>query len=316
MRHFRHFNPFPGTARGAVMALGKFDGVHRGHQAVIARAGAIAAAEHRRLGVVTFEPHPQSVFRPQDPPFRLTPLRVKAHRLEALGIDLLVTIHFDLDFAQRSPENFVIDVLYKGLGVGHVVTGHDFVFGKARAGDIPLLTKMGEALGFSVSTVGPVTDEDGTIFSATLIREHLVAGRPRAAADLLGRHWEIDGRVEHGDARGRTIGFPTANIPMGDYLRPAPGVYAVRAGIDHAGAVEWHDAVANLGRRPTVDGTDLRFEVHLLDFAGDLYGKLLRVAFVERIRDERKFAGLDELKAQIARDVAGARALHAAEASR
>jgi riboflavin kinase / FMN adenylyltransferase len=312
MRLFRHFSPFPSDARGAVVALGNFDGVHRGHQAVIARSGAVARAEQRPHGVVTFEPHPRAVFRPEDPPFRLTPLRVKAHELEALGVELMISLHFDAGFAQRSAENFVTEVLHRGLGVGHVVSGYDFVFGQGRQGDAALLQRLGQELGFGVTIVSPVASESGSVFSATRIREHLVAGEPKPAAELLGRPWEIDGRVEHGDARGRTIGFPTANISLGDYLRPAAGVYAVRAGIERAGTVEWHDAVANLGTRPTVNGTDLRLEVHLLGFAGDLYGQHLRVAMIDWIRPERKFAGLDELKAQIARDAATARGIHIA----
>ena len=310
MRLFRHFSPFPDDARGAVVALGNFDGVHRGHQAVISRSTAVARSEHRPQGVVTFEPHPRSVFRPQDPPFRLTPLRVKAHQLEALGVELMVSLHFDAAFAQRSAENFVIEVLHDGLGVGHVVTGYDFTFGKDRAGDAALLQRMGAELGFGVTIVPPVSNESGAVFSATRIREHLVAGAPREAAALLGRPWEIDGRVEHGDQRGRTIGFPTANLSLGDYLRPAAGVYAVRAGIERGTVVEWHDAVANIGTRPTVNGTDLRLEVNLFDFDGDLYGEHLRVALIDWLRAERKFSGLDELKAQIARDAAAARAIH------
>jgi riboflavin kinase/FMN adenylyltransferase len=312
MQLFRHFSPFPDDVRGAVVALGNFDGVHRGHRAVLARSGAVARAGRRPHGVVTFEPHPRSLFRPQDPPFRLTPLRVKAMELEALGVDLMVSLHFDADFAERSAENFVTEVLHHGLGVSHVVTGYDFVFGKGRAGDAALLQHLGGVLGFGVTIVPPVASDAGAVFSATRIRELLRAGKPKQAAALLGRPWEIDGRVEHGDARGRTIGFPTANLSLGDYLRPAAGVYAVRAGIDVAGGSVWHDAVANLGTRPTIGGTDLRLEVHLLDFSGDLYGRHLRVALIDWIRAERKFAGLDELKAQIARDAATARALHLA----
>jgi riboflavin kinase / FMN adenylyltransferase len=315
MRLFRHFSPFPGDARGAVMALGNFDGVHRGHQAVIARCGALAHAESRPHGVVTFEPHPRGLFRPQDPPFRLTPFRLKAHLLEALGCDLMVSLHFDAAFARRSAETFVIEVLHQGLGAGHVVIGYDFVFGWGRTGNAALLQRMGLELGFGVTIIEPIAAETGAVYSATRIREHLTAGVPRAAAELLGRDWEIDGRVEPGDQRGRTIGFPTANLGLGEYLRPAPGVYAVRAGIERQGVVEWHDAVANLGTRPTVNGTDLRLEVHLLDFSGDLYGQHLRVALIDWIRAERKFAGLEELKAQIAQDAATARAIHAAEAA-
>ncbi len=313
MRLFRHFHPLPSDARGAVLALGNFDGVHRGHQAVIAEAVRIAAETGRSSGVLSFEPHPRSVFRPQDPPYRLTPMRAKAHAIADLGVELLVNLHFDAAFAERTAENFVTEILHDGLGVAHIVAGYDFVFGHGRRGDAAMLERMGAELGFGVTILTPVSTGAGAIFSSTRIRELLVAGDPRGAAELLGRFWEIEGRVEHGDARGRTIGFPTANVALGDYLRPAPGVYAVRAGIEGPGGVDWHDAVANLGMRPTVGGIDLRLEVHLLDFAGDLYGKHLRTAFVERIRPEQKFAGLDALKAQIARDVETARGIHASE---
>ena len=310
MRIFRHYRDVPASYRGAVVVIGNFDGVHRGHQAGIACSGAIARAQHRLQGVVTFEPHPRAVFRPQDPPFRLTPFRVKIHQLEALGLDVLINLTFNAAFAQHSAEYFVLEVLHRGLGVGHVVSGYDFVFGQGRSGNAALLERMGRELGFGVTIVAPVTSDSGTVFRSTRIRDLLSAGEPKAAAELLGRNWEIEGIVEHGDARGRSIGFPTANLSLGDCLRPAAGVYAVRAGIERAGAVEWHDAVANLGTRPTVGGTDLRLEVHLLDFAGDLYGRHLRVAFVDRIRAEQKFAGLDALKAQIAQDAVTARAIH------
>jgi riboflavin kinase/FMN adenylyltransferase len=312
MRLFRHFDPLPPDARGAVLALGNFDGVHRGHQAVIAATRRIAGDLGAAAGIVTFEPHPRSLFRPDDPPFRLTPLRAKAHALEALGIDLMINLHFDAEFAQRSAEDFVTGILRDGLAARHIVSGYDFVFGHDRLGDAALLERMGATLGFGVTILAPVAGDSGAVFSSTRIRDHLLAGEPRLAAELLGRNWEIEGRVEHGDARGRTIGFPTANVALGDYLRPAPGVYAVRAGIERPGGIDWVDAVANLGMRPTVNGTDLRLEAHLIDFAGDLYGKHLRVALIERIRPEQKFAGLDALKAQIARDVETARAIHQA----
>ncbi len=308
MRIFRHDKVAAGD-RGAVVALGNFDGLHLGHQHVIGEAGAIA----RRLGaphaVLTFEPHPRSVFRPQDPPFRLTPFRVKSRRIEALGVDLLFTLHFDRDFARRSAEDFIAGVLVRGLGARHVVVGYDFVFGHQRVGNPALLAERGAALGFGVDIVAPVAATDGAAYSSTSIRQHLLAGRPREAAALLGRFWEIDGRIERGDQRGRTIGFPTANIFLQDYLRPAAGVYAVRAGLEEGGKTRWLDAVANFGNRPTFGGTDLRLEVHLFDFAGDLYGRHLRVALIDHLRPEIKFSGIDALKAQIAEDAARARTL-------
>jgi riboflavin kinase/FMN adenylyltransferase len=322
MRLFRHYTPLPPDARGAVLALGNFDGVHLGHQAVIGAAGDIARTLGAPHGVLTFEPHPRHVFRPADPPFRLTPFRVKATQIEALGVDVMVTLHFDAEFARRSAEDFVQTVLRDGLGVRHILVGDDFVFGHGRKGTVALLTDMAVSCGFAVTTVPPVALPGtsagagaggiGEVVSSTRVREHLAAGRPTAAAALLGRPWEIDGRVEAGDQRGRTIGFPTANLALGEYLRPAGGVYAVRAGIEEAGRTSWHDAVANLGTRPTVGGTDLRLEVHLFDFAGDLYGRHLRVALVEHLRPEMKFPGLDALKAQIAADSARAREILAA----
>jgi riboflavin kinase / FMN adenylyltransferase len=306
MRVFRHTNASD-DARGAVVAAGNFDGVHLGHQAVLGEAKALARRLDAPFAVLTFEPHPRVVFQPGLPPFRLTPFRAKSRELETLGVDLLFTLHFDLAFAQKTAEEFVAEVLVAGLGIKAVVVGYDFVFGNKRRGTAELLKTEGSKHGFDVKVVAPVSAAGGVVYSSTQIREHLVAGRPREAAALLGRPWEIDGRVDVGDKLGRTIGFPTANIDLADYLRPAPGVYAVRAGIEEGGKTEWHDGAANLGWRPTVGGKDLRLEAHLFDFRGDLYGKHLRVAFIERLRPEQRFAGLDALKAQIAADCQKAR---------
>jgi riboflavin kinase / FMN adenylyltransferase len=306
MRVFRHTNASD-DARGAVVAAGNFDGVHLGHQAVLGEAKALARRLDAPFAVLTFEPHPRVVFQPGLPPFRLTPFRAKSRELETLGVDLLFTLHFDLAFAQKTAEEFVAEVLVAGLGIKAVVVGYDFVFGNKRRGTAELLKTEGSKHGFDVKVVAPVSVSGGVVYSSTQIREHLVAGRPRDAAALLGRPWEIDGRVDVGDKLGRTIGFPTANIDLADYLRPAPGVYAVRAGIEEGGKTEWHDGAANLGWRPTVGGKDLRLEAHLFDFRGDLYGKHLRVAFIERLRPEQRFAGLDALKAQIAADCQKAR---------
>ena len=293
--------------RGAVLAIGNFDGVHLGHQTVIAEARARARAAGTGFAVLTFEPHPRSVFQPGTPPFRLTPFRSKARFLETLGVELLIACHFDLALAQKSAEDFVREILVEGLGARHVVVGYDFVFGNRRRGTAALLRSEGQTHGFGVSVVDPVTGANGAVYASTRIREHLAGGRPRAAQALLGRPWEIDGRVVVGQKLGRTIGFPTANVALGEYLRPLPGVYAVRAGLAEGGATRWYNAAANLGFRPTVSGSDLRLEVNLFDYSGDLYGKRLRVAFVEHLRPEQKFAGLDALKAQIAEDCRRAR---------
>ncbi|MDB5405650.1 MAG: ribF [Rhodospirillales bacterium] len=311
MKVFRNHHHLPETARGAVVALGNFDGIHRGHQAVIGRAAAEASAAGAKLGLLTFEPHPRSVFRPADPPFRLTPFRSKAILLCGLGVDLLFNLRFNKALAARSAEDFVRDILVDGLGIRSAVVGYDFVFGNGRRGTAALLAEMGAKLGFAVEVVAPAGQGE-EVYSSTRIRTLLQSGAPREAAALLGREWQIHGRVEHGDERGRTIGFPTANLTLADYLRPAAGVYAVRAGFDRPGAdpgATWYDGVANFGTRPTFAGTDLRLEVHLFDFAGDLYGRHLRVALVDYIRPERKFAGLDDLKAQIAKDAIQARAI-------
>jgi len=306
MEILRHYAGIAEESCGSVVAIGNFDGVHLGHQALVDAARRRARAEGAKLAVMSFEPHPRRVFRPDDPPFRLTPFRVKARVLESLGVEILFALHFDLDFSRKTAEQFVTEILVDGLGIKGAAIGSDFVFGHGRQGNAAFLQEMGGRFGFGVTEIGPVTHE-GEIYSSTRIRELLVQGKPRQAAVLLGREWEIEGRVEHGDERGRTIGFPTANLDLDDYLRPAPGVYAVRAAIE--GSTVWHKAVANLGRRPTFAGEDLRLEVHILDFAEDLYGKHLRVALVEHIRPERKFDGLESLKAQIARDCEAARAI-------
>ncbi|HZL59269.1 MAG TPA: bifunctional riboflavin kinase/FAD synthetase [Stellaceae bacterium] len=306
MRVLRHSNAAPGD-RGAVVALGNFDGVHRGHQAVIARAGEIARQASAPHAVLTFEPHPYGVFKPDAAPFRLTPFRAKARHIEPLGVDLLFALHFNLAFAQKSAESFIDEVLVAGLGVRHIVVGYDFVFGQGRRGNAKTLLEAAPAKGFRVTVVEPIKGAGDALYSSTRIREHLAAGRPRDAAALLGRLWEIDGRVEHGERVGHGLGFPTANLDLADYLRPALGIYAVFAGIEGKSGTEWHKAAAYLGRRPTLGDHELRLETHLIDFQGDLYGRHLRVAFTDHLRGDRIFPGLDALRTQIGVDVAAAR---------
>ncbi|MDX1710188.1 MAG: bifunctional riboflavin kinase/FAD synthetase [Rhodovibrionaceae bacterium] len=307
MAIFRHTDDLPEDARHAVVAVGNFDGVHRGHQSVIAEAAAEARRLHAPLGVLTFEPHPRQVFQPDLPPFRLTPLRIKARVLESLGVDHLYVLHFDWDLAAKTAEAFVRDILVRDLSARHVVTGWNFRFGNKRRGDAQLLRELAQEGGYGVTTVEPVAGEGGEVFSSSRVREALVEGQPEEAARLLGRAWEIEGRVEHGDKRGRTIGFPTANVALGEYLVPALGVYAVRAGIDEGQQTDWANGVANLGRRPTVDGTRVQLEVHIFDRKPELYGAHLRVQLLHYLRGEKKFDGLDALRAQIARDCEEAR---------
>ncbi|TDQ83202.1 FMN adenylyltransferase /riboflavin kinase [Dongia mobilis] len=312
MRLIRHLGDVPAEGRGAVVALGNFDGVHLGHQAVILQTAEIARARRAPLGVLTFEPHPRSFFRPEDPVFRLTPFRIKTRHLQALGVDHLFELTFDAEMAGRTAENFVEEILVAGLGVAHVVVGYDFCFGKGRTGNAALLTEYGGRHGFGVTSVAAAKSGEGPAYSSTLVRQQLQAGDPKSAAATLGRPWEIEGRVEHGEARGRLLGFPTANVAIGEYLEPKLGVYAIMATLADEPGEAWVKGVANLGRRPTVGGTRVQLETHLFDFAGDLYGKHLRVALIDFIRPEKKFDGLDALKAQIAADSAQARDILAA----
>jgi riboflavin kinase/FMN adenylyltransferase len=315
LRVIRHPGPRSSYPRGAVLAIGNFDGVHRGHAALIGQVRERARAEGRPSAVLTFEPHPRSVFFPASEPFRLTPFRVKERELDRLGVALLFVRHFDRAFAAKSAEAFIEEVIVAAVGAAHVFVGYDATFGAGRRGTPEVLRAQGERYDFGVTVLEPVRGTDAGLYSSTHIRELLKAGKPREAAVALGRHWEIDGRVAEGDRRGRTIGFPTANLGLGEYLRPAFGVYAVRVsgdGPDDPLAGRLVDGVANIGLRPTVGGLVPRLEAHLFDTDCDLYGRHLRVALIDFIRPERKFPGLDALKAQIAEDAARARALLAA----
>jgi riboflavin kinase / FMN adenylyltransferase len=312
IRVIRHPGPGSNHPRGSVLAMGNFDGLHRGHAVLIGKVRDLARGEGHPVAVLTFEPHPRSVFLPASEPFRLTPFRVKERELARLGVDLLFIQHFDLGFAAKTAEDFVTEVIVGAIGASHLVVGWDCTFGNRRRGTPDLLRAEGARRGFGVTVLEPVRDEGATVYSSTHIRELLKAGKPREAASLLGRFWEIDGRVATGDRRGRTIGFPTANLGLDDYLQPAFGVYAVRVsgdGPDDSLDGRTIDGVANLGLRPTVGGLVPRLEAHLFDTDVDLYGRHLRVALVDFIRPERKFAGLDALKAQIAEDAAQARAI-------
>jgi len=311
MRIFRHYQDLPAEARDCAVAIGNFDGVHLGHQAVIGEAGRIARDAGIPWAVLSFEPHPRTLFRPDDAPFRLTPFRIKARHIEKLGVDALIVLHFDAELAGLPADDFVHKVLIEGLNAHHVVSGYDFVFGNKRAGNCELLLHKGKREGFDFTCVSAV-DDGSKVYSSTQVRTCLKQGDPRGAAAMLGRPFEIEGRIEYGDARGRSIGFPTANLHLDDYVRPATGVYAIRAGIDAGPETRWLDGVANLGRRPTFDGEDIVLEAHLFDFDGDLYGRHLRVALIEYLRAEQKFDGVDSLKAQIARDCEHARKVLAA----
>ncbi len=310
MRILRHFEDVPGDLRGAVVAIGNFDGVHRGHRALIAEAGRQAEAKGTPLAVLSFEPHPQEYFKPSPDCFRLTSLRTKSRLLADLGVDVLFALPLDGDMARRSPEDFVENILVKGLGISGVVVGHDFEFGQKRAGNLDTLRALGGKYGFSVTAFDTVTASGDDKISSTLIRQMLKQAKPEEAARLLGHDWTIEARVEHGDARGRTMGFPTANMHLHHCLAPAYGVYAVRVAIlegDHA--VARHDGVANFGIRPMYQVNVPLLETHLFDFDGDLYGKYLSVEMIRYIRPEAKFPSLADLIAQIGADAARERAI-------
>jgi len=304
MRLLRHINEVGTEHRGNVVALGNFDGFHRGHQVVIGEAGRLARDMNLGLTVVVTEPHPVSFFAPKAPPFRLTPFRERAQLLEQFGIDQLLVLPFDKSLAGMQAQDFVTEILLKGLDTEHVFVGYDYRFGKGRGGGTDVLAWMGEMEGFGLSVIKPVTvgleGYAGEVYSSTLVRQALQAGEARKAAALLGHWWSINGRVTKGDQRGRTIGFPTANVELGESLQPKLGVYAVRVHIEGDDRVI--QGVANVGNRPTFDKRDVLLEVHLFDFEEDLYDKHLRVELVAFLRPEQKFDGIDALKDQIHRD--------------
>jgi riboflavin kinase / FMN adenylyltransferase len=302
MRIFHNWQGLPPDARGATVALGNFDGVHLGHASLIRAAH--AARPDAPLAVLTFEPHPREVFRPDDPPFRLTLSAERADALAGLGVDLLYELPFNHVFSLMTAEDFVGNVLHRGVDARHLVSGQDFAFGHRRGGNTRFLADRAETMGIGLTLVPAVTDTQGPL-SSSRIRRALQDGYPERATAELGRPWAIRGIVSHGDKRGRTIGFPTANVPLGRHLEPARGVYAVTARLAD-GAV--NKGVANIGRRPTVnEGTESRLEVNLFDFSGDIYDTEITVALHEYIRAEVKFSGLDALKAQIASDAEEAR---------
>jgi len=293
----------PERLRGGIVALGNFDGFHKGHQAVVGRAVSRARAEGRPALVATFDPHPVRHFKPDLPPFRLTTLDQRERLFGEAGADAMLVFHFGEALAAVTAPDFVTDYLLSRVGAAGVVTGEDFTFGKGRGGDVEVLKLLGQANRISVDAVAPVGDE-GEPVSSSRIRDALEAGDCETAARLLTRPFAIEGMVEHGDKRGRAIGWPTANIPLGPYLRPRFGVYAVRGRIPGGRVM---DGVANLGVRPMFDPPKLLLEPYFFDFDGDLYGQQVEVELISFIRDEASFDGLEQLETQIAADADEAR---------
>lgn len=308
MRSFNRFTDIPNEVRGAVIALGNFDGLHRGHQAVIAQVREIAATGDHPVGIGLFRPHPYRYFKPDAPPFRLMSGGLREGLLGDFGVDVLFELPFNDALRDMDDEEFVDIVLHQGLGIRHVVVGEDYGFGKNRCGDVDSLTRLCGARGIGVTAVSPVgLHKLYGKYGSTEIRKALQQGDVFHAQHMLSRPWMVDGIVAMGQQRGRTINFPTANLDFGDLVRPKFGVYAVEVHI--AGESDWRPAVANTGTRPTVDGEEARLEVHIFDFDQDIYGQRLTVRFRSFIRDEKKFDSFDALRQQIAQDADGARAI-------
>jgi riboflavin kinase/FMN adenylyltransferase len=303
--------PIPPEFRHAIVAIGNFDGLHRGHQELLAIARTLALGLGKPWGIITFEPHPRSFFKPDEPVFRLTPLALKARLAAALGASFVLNITFDKSLSDLEPPAFIEKYLVKDMAARHVVTGYDFHFGKGRKGNPAVLKALGAQFGFDVTVVDQVSDEGDSHspFSSSSIRSALRHGHMAAAARELGYYWTAMGEVVHGDQRGRAIGFPTANIILEKGVEPFRGIYAVRVRDAHVKAEKAWMGAGYFGDRPTFDTPRTFMEVFLLDFSGDLYGKTLAVEFVDLIRPDQRFHSIGELKEQMAKDCAAARKL-------
>ncbi|ALE17920.1 Riboflavin kinase / FMN adenylyltransferase [Altererythrobacter epoxidivorans] len=306
MRWLDHREQIPSALRGAVIALGNFDGFHKGHQAVAGEAIRWAHEEGRPSIIATFDPHPVRFFKPEVPPFRLTTLEQRQELYLAAGATAMLVFHFDKDLAGTSAEDFITEILIERFGAHGVVTGGDFTFGKGAAGNVDLLKSLGGERGLQSRVVEAVED-GGAVVSSSRIREALRDGNPELAAELLTRPFAIRGIVEHGDKRGRTIGYPTANLSVENYLRPKYGVYAVTGKILSTG--QQLTGAANIGVRPQFEPPKELLEPYFFDFSGDLYGQEIEVAFHHFLRPEAKFDGLDALMEQMEKDCDRARTL-------
>ena len=299
-----NFGQIPDDARGSVCVIGNFDGLHLGHQALLRQAADIARVQNAPLSVLSFEPHPREFFQPDTEPFRLTLLPAKQRILGSLGVAHLFAAEFNAALAALTPEEFIENILKKQLGVKHVMVGRDFAFGRGRSGTVAQLRQVA---GFGVTAIDPVTCDGEKTYSSTRVRGLLRAGKLDEAATLLGRHWEIEMPVVHGDKRGRGLGFPTANQQAGRYLRLSHGIYAVRVLVE--GETAWRDGVANFGIRPMFRVTQPIFETYIFDYDTEIYGKNLRVQPVKFLRPELEFKGLEALAEQIKQDCHAAAAV-------
>jgi riboflavin kinase/FMN adenylyltransferase len=305
IRVIRGWKSLPAGDRGAALAMGNFDGVHRGHQQVIALAAKAAGQLKAPLGVITFDPHPRVYFRPDEPAFRLMKPDQQARALEALGVDVLYVLPLDEELANMTDREFATRVLHDGLGARHVAVGFDNSFGKGRTGSPTTMRAYGQELGFGVSVAEPVSDGSGEKFSSTAVREALRDGRPEVAAAILGRPFAIEGPVQRGRQLGRKLGFPTANVMLDDYVVPRFGVYATRTRLPDGREIP---GVANVGVNPTVEGvTEPLLEVWLFDFDEDIYDQVIETDLIAFLRPEEKFESLEAMTAQVMADAEQAR---------
>jgi riboflavin kinase / FMN adenylyltransferase len=296
-------DPMPEACKGGVIAIGNFDGVHRGHQALLGLAGKAARERQAPFGLVTFEPHPRTFFRPEDPVFRLSPLLLKARMAAALGARFVAVLTFERALASLEAEDFVRDVLVGRFAVAGIVTGYDFHFGRGRKGNAATLKALGKTLGFGVCTVEQVTDDDGMApVASSAIRAALRHGKVEAAAHQLGYWWTVMGDVVAGDGRGRSLGYPTANLMLEPGCEPKEGIYAVRVRIDDEPGRPARPGAAYIGTRPTFATARRFLEVHLLDYTGDLYGAKLAVEFIAFVRPDQAFEGAQALRRQMDAD--------------
>ena len=306
MRAIRGWRGLGPEDRGACVAFGSFDGVHLGHQRVIRLAGDAARDIGAPLGVISFEPHPWRWFHPDDPPFLLTTPGQQGRQFEALGVERSYILPFDDHLAGLSAEDFVQEALVEGLGIRHIVVGFDASFGRGRTGDGDVLKALGDRFGFGVTIAPALAGETGDKLSSTAVRQALHAGDPQTAAEILGRPFEIEGVVVEGRKLGRTLGFPTANISLGEYVRPRLGIYATRTRLPDGRVL---NGAASVGENPTVGPVEARLEVYLFDFDGDLYGQVLQTELIAFLRPEQKFGSIEVMIEQMHADVAAARKL-------
>ena len=305
MIRLTHDQPLPEALRGSIVALGNFDGFHLGHQAVVNRAIALGFHERRSVIVATFDPHPVRFFKPDVPPFRLTSLDQRERLFAHAGADAMLVFRFDAELASMDADAFVAEILARRLGVAGVVTGDDFSFGKGRTGDVDLLRKLGEQYGVRAEAVAQVMI-DGERVSSGRIREALAAGDPGTATHLLTRPFAVEAVVERGDGRGHALGFPTANVSLGRYQRPAYGIYAVRVRLDDDSE---HSGVASFGVRPTFEEGEEYLETFIFDWDGDLYDRTIEIGLIAYLRPEAKFESVEALVEQMRKDEAEARRL-------